>query len=339
MAFIDKIKAQARKNIKTIVLPETEDIRVLKGAQIVLEEKTANIILLGEEEKIEKLAKENDINLKGVKIINPISYEKFDEYATNLYELRKAKGMTIEEAKKLLSENSRYFATMMVKMGDADGFVSGASHPTSDTLKPVLQIIKGKEGVKTVSAFFIMCMPTNEFGEDGVFIYADSGMNENPTAEQLSDIAITSSESFLELVNKNGIPKVAMLSYSTKGSAHSELTEKVVEATKLAHEKAPDLLLDGELQLDAAIIPEVAKNKAPNSPIKGKANILVFPDLNAGNIGYKLTQRLAKAEAYGPLCQGLAKPVNDLSRGCSAEDIAGVVAITVVQAQFNETNK
>ena len=339
MAFIDKIKEQARKNIKTIVLPETEDIRVLKGAQIVLEEKTANIILLGEEEKIEKLAKENDINLKGVKIINPISYEKFDEYATNLYELRKAKGMTIEEAKKLLSENSRYFATMMVKMGDADGFVSGASHPTSDTLKPVLQIIKGKEGVKTVSAFFIMCMPTNEFGEDGVFIYADSGMNENPTAEQLSDIAITSSESFLELVNKNGIPKVAMLSYSTKGSAHSELTEKVVEATKLAHEKAPDLLLDGELQLDAAIIPEVAKNKAPNSPIKGKANILVFPDLNAGNIGYKLTQRLAKAEAYGPLCQGLAKPVNDLSRGCSAEDIAGVVAITVVQAQFNETNK
>ena len=339
MAFIDKIKEQARKNIKTIVLPETEDIRVLKGAQIVLEEKTANIILLGEEEKIEKLAKENDINLKGVKIINPISYKKFDEYATNLYELRKAKGMTIEEAKKLLSENSRYFATMMVKMGDADGFVSGASHPTSDTLKPVLQIIKGKEGVKTVSAFFIMCMPTNEFGEDGVFIYADSGMNENPTAEQLSDIAITSSESFLELVNKNGIPKVAMLSYSTKGSAHSELTEKVVEATKLAHEKAPDLLLDGELQLDAAIIPEVAKNKAPNSPIKGKANILVFPDLNAGNIGYKLTQRLAKAEAYGPLCQGLAKPVNDLSRGCSAEDIAGVVAITVVQAQFNETNK
>ena len=339
MAFIDKIKEQARKNIKTIVLPETEDIRVLKGAQIVLEEKTANIILLGEEEKIEKLAKENDINLKGVKIINPISYEKFDEYATNLYELRKAKGMTIEEAKKLLRENSRYFATMMVKIGDADGFVSGASHPTSDTLKPVLQIIKGKEGVKTVSAFFIMCMPTNEFGEDGVFIYADSGMNENPTAEQLSDIAITSSESFLELVNKNGIPKVAMLSYSTKGSAHSELTEKVVEATKLAHEKAPDLLLDGELQLDAAIIPEVAKNKAPNSPIKGKANILVFPDLNAGNIGYKLTQRLAKAEAYGPLCQGLAKPVNDLSRGCSAEDIAGVVAITVVQAQFNETNK
>ena len=338
MKFIDKIKEQARKNIKTIILPETEDIRVLKGAEIVLKEKTANIILLGNEGEIKKVSKENNIDLEGAKIINPENSEKLDEYVNALYELRKAKGMTIEDAKKLLLENSRYFATMMVKMGDADGFVSGASHPTSDTLRPVLQIIKGKPEVKTVSAFFIMCLPTNEFGEDGVFIYADSGMNENPTAEQLSDIAITSSKSFLELVNPKGTPKIAMLSYSTKGSAHSELTEKVVEATKLAHEKAPNLLLDGELQLDAAIIPEVAKMKAPDSPIKGNANILVFPDLNAGNIGYKLTQRLAHAEAYGPLCQGLAKPVNDLSRGCSAEDIAGVVAITVVQAQFNEEN-
>ena len=338
MKFIDKIKEQERKNIKTIILPETEDIRVLKGAEIVLKEKTANIILLGNEGKIKKVSKENNIDLEGAKIINPENSEKLDEYVNALYELRKAKGMTIEDAKKLLLENSRYFATMMVKMGDADGFVSGASHPTSDTLRPVLQIIKGKPEVKTVSAFFIMCLPTNEFGEDGVFIYADSGMNENPTAEQLSDIAITSSKSFLELVNPKGTPKIAMLSYSTKGSAHSELTEKVVEATKLAHEKLPSLLLDGELQLDAAIIPEVAKMKAPDSPIKGNANILVFPDLNAGNIGYKLTQRLAHAEAYGPLCQGLAKPVNDLSRGCSAEDIAGVVAITVVQAQFNEEN-
>lgn len=339
MKFIDKIKEQARKDIKTIILPETEDIRVLKGAEIVLKEKTADIILLGNEDEIKKVSKENNINLEGAKIVNPESYERFDEYAKALYELRKAKAMTIEDAKKLLLENSRYFATMMVKMGDADGFVSGASHPTSDTLRPVLQIIKGKPEVKTVSAFFIMCLPTNEFGEDGVFIYADSGMNENPTAEQLSDIAITSSKSFLELVNPKGTPKIAMLSYSTKGSAHSELTEKVVEATRLAHEKLPSLLLDGELQLDAAIIPEVAKRKAPDSPIKGNANILVFPDLNAGNIGYKLTQRLAHAEAYGPLCQGLDKPVNDLSRGCSAEDIAGVVAITVVQAQFNEESK
>lgn len=333
MDFIYKIKEQAKKEIKTIILPETEDVRVLKGAEIVLSEKTANIILLGEEEKIQKLAKENNININGAKIINPLKSEMLDKYVCELYELRKAKGMTKDMARNLLTTNSRYFATMMVKLGDADGYVSGASHPTSDTLKPVLQIIKGKPGVKTVSAFFIMCLPTNEFGENGVFIYADSGMNENPNEEQLADIAITSSESFKELVNPEGIPKVAMLSYSTKGSAHSELTEKVVNATKIAHEKAPDLMLDGELQLDAAIIPEVAKMKAPDSPLEGNANILVFPDLNAGNIGYKLTQRLAHAKAYGPLCQGLDKPVNDLSRGCSAEDIAGVVAITCVQAQ------
>ena len=339
MDFIEKIKEQAKQEIKSIILPETEDLRVLKGTEIVLSEKTANIILLGNEEKIQKLAKENNINIDGAKIINPLKSEKLDTYVDALYELRKAKGMTKEQAKELLTTNSRYFATMMVKLGDADGFVSGASHPTSDTLKPVLQIIKGRPGVKTVSAFFIMCLPDNEFGEDGVFIYADCGMNENPTDEQLADIAITSSESFKELVNPNGIPKIAMLSYSTKGSAHSELTEKVVRATELAHNKAPELLVDGELQLDAAIIPEVAKMKAPDSPVAGNANILVFPDLNAGNIGYKLTQRLAHAKAFGPLCQGLDKPVNDLSRGCSAEDIAGVVAITCVQAQNMRKDK
>ena len=339
MDFIEKIKEQAKQEIKSIILPETEDLRVLKGTEIVLSEKTANIILLGNEEKIQKLAKENNINIDGAKIINPLKSEKLYTYVDALYELRKAKGMTKEQAKELLTTNSRYFATMMVKLGDADGFVSGASHPTSDTLKPVLQIIKGRPGVKTVSAFFIMCLPNNEFGEDGVFIYADCGMNENPTDEQLADIAITSSESFKELVNPNGIPKIAMLSYSTKGSAHSELTEKVVRATELAHNKAPELLVDGELQLDAAIIPEVAKMKAPDSPVAGNANILVFPDLNAGNIGYKLTQRLAHAKAFGPLCQGLDKPVNDLSRGCSAEDIAGVVAITCVQAQNMRKDK
>ena len=339
MDFIEKIKEQAKQEIKSIILPETEDLRVLKGTEIVLSEKTANIILLGDEEKIQKLAKDNNINIDGAKIINPLKSEKLDTYVDALYELRKAKGMTKEQAKELLTTNSRYFATMMVKLGDADGFVSGASHPTSDTLKPVLQIIKGRPGVKTVSAFFIMCLPNNEFGEDGVFIYADCGMNENPTDEQLADIAITSSESFKELVNPNGIPKIAMLSYSTKGSAHSELTEKVVRATELAHNKAPELLVDGELQLDAAIIPEVAKMKAPDSPVAGNANILVFPDLNAGNIGYKLTQRLAHAKAFGPLCQGLDKPVNDLSRGCSAEDIAGVVAITCVQAQNMRKDK
>ena len=339
MDFIEKIKEQAKQEIKSIILPETEDLRVLKGSEIVLSEKTANIILLGNEEKIQKLAKENNINIDEAKKINRLKSDKLDRYVEALYDLRKAKGMTKEQAKELLTTNSRYFATMMVKLGDADGFVSGASHPTSDTLKPVLQIIKGRPGVKTVSAFFIMCLPDNEFGEDGVFIYADCGMNENPTDEQLADIAITSSESFKELVNPNGIPKIAMLSYSTKGSAHSELTEKVVRATELAHNKAPELLVDGELQLDAAIIPEVAKMKAPDSPVAGNANILVFPDLNAGNIGYKLTQRLAHAKAFGPLCQGLDKPVNDLSRGCSAEDIAGVVAITCVQAQNMRKDK
>lgn len=335
MNFIEKIKNQAKKEIKTIILPESEDLRILKGTEIVLKEQFANIILLGNEEEIKKIAKENNIQIEGARIIEPIKSDKLQTYIDNFYELRKEKGVSIEEATKIITENSRYFASMMVKMGDADGFVSGASHPTSDTLKPVLQIIKGKPGVNTISAFFIMCMPTPEFGENGVLIYSDCGMNQNPTSEQLADIAISSSESFKELVNPEGIPKVAMLSYSTKGSAHSELTEKVIKATEFIHKKAPNLLVDGELQLDAAIIPEIAESKAPNSNIKGKANILVFPDLNAGNIGYKLTQRLAHAEAYGPLCQGLDKPVNDLSRGCSAEDIAGVVAITCVQAQNN----
>lgn len=333
MEFIERMKAQAKTSIKTIVLPESDDVRTLKATEIVLQEGFANIILLGNEDNISNLAKNNNINITGAKIIDSKTSSKLEKYSQNLYELRKEKGMIYELAKQLLTENSRYFATMMVKEHDADGYVSGASHPTADTLKPALQIIKGAPGIKTVSAFFIMDVPDKEFGENGVFIYADSGMNENPTAEQLSDIAITSSKSFYELINPNGIAKVAMLSYSTKGSAHSELTEKVVTATNLVKTKAPNLLVDGELQLDAAIIPEVAQMKAPGSPIAGKANILVFPDLDAGNIGYKLTQRLAHAQAYGPLCQGLAMPVNDLSRGCSANDIAGVVAITCVQAQ------
>ena len=222
---------------------------------------------------------------------------------------------------------------MMVKMGDADGFVSGANHPTADTLKPALQIIKGREGVKTISAFFVMCLQDKEYGDKGVFIYADCGMNSSPNEDELSDIAISSAESYNELVNTDGIPKVAMLSYSTKGSAHSDLVDKVIKATELVKEKKSDLLVDGELQLDAAILEDVANMKAPGSEVAGKANILIFPDLNAGNIGYKLTQRFGHAEAYGPLCQGLAKPVNDLSRGCSAEDVAGIVAITAVQAQ------
>ena len=332
MNFIDNMKQKARKNIMHIVLPESEDLRVLKAAELIKKEGFANITLLGNPEEILEMADQNKISMNEINIIYPAESPKLDKYINDLYELRKEKGMTLELAKQTLLENSRYFATMMVKEGDADGFVSGANHSTSDTLKPVLQIIKGAPGVKTVSAFFVMVLPDKEFGDEGVFIYADSGMNENPTSEQLSDIAIASAKSYNELVNEEGEAKVAMLSYSTKGSAHSELTEKVIEATKLAQEKAPEILIDGEMQLDAAVIPEVAKSKAPDSKIQGNANILVFPDLNAGNIGYKLTQRFAHAEAYGPLCQGLDKPVNDLSRGCSAEDIAGVVAITCVQA-------
>ena len=237
---------------------------------------------------------------------------------------------TIEKAKEIMKDNV-YFGMMMVKQGDCDGLVSGACHSTADTLRPALQILKTAPGTKLVSAFFLMVVPNCEYGEKGAFVFGDCGLNEYPDPEALSEIAISSSKSFKQLVGAE--PRVAMLSYSTYGSAHSPLTDKVVEATKILKEKMPDLIADGELQLDAAIIPEIASSKAPGSPVAGKANTLVFPDLDAGNIGYKLVQRLAKAEAYGPLCQGIAKPVNDLSRGCSSEDIEGVVAITAVQAQ------
>ena len=330
MAFIDQIKERARTQIKTIVLPEATDARILEAAEIVKNEEYAKVILLGEEEKVRKIAKEKGINIGDTKIIDPAKSEKLEEYANTLYELRKSKGMTEEQAHKLVLDPV-YFGMMMVKLDEADGLVSGAAHSTSDTLRPALQILKTAPGTKLVSAFFVMVVPNCEYGANGTFIFADSGLNEEPNSDALSEIAISSSKSFEQLVGEKA--KVAMLSYSTYGSAHSASTEKVIEATKLVKEKAPDLLVDGELQLDAAIIPEVAEFKAKGSPLHGEANVLVFPDLGAGNIGYKLTQRLAKAEAYGPLCQGIAKPVNDLSRGCSARDIAGVVAITAVQAQ------
>ena len=331
MTFIEKMKQKSKQDIKTIVLPEAEDLRVLKASEKIIEEGFANIILVGDPEKIDEKAKENNINLEGAKIINPLTSEKLSKYSNDLYELRKNKGMTLDGAKDILKKNTRYFATMMVKEGDADGFVSGAANPTSDTLRPALQILKTAPGTKLVSAFFVMVSPDKELGENGTFIFGDCGLNEYPDSDALSEIAISSSKSFTELVDAK--PKVAMLSYSTLGSAHSPLTEKVVEATKLLKEKAPELDCDGELQLDAAIIPDVAKLKAPDSKVAGHANVLIFPDLDAGNIGYKLTQRFGHAEAYGPLLQGIAKPVNDLSRGCSVEDIVGVVAITCVQAQ------
>ena len=330
MSFINQIKERAKKEIKTILLPEATDIRILKATQIVKKEQYANVILVGDTEKVTKMAQENNIDLSGIQIINPEKSENTEKYAKELYELRKNKGLTQEEAKKLVL-NPVYFGMMMLKLNEADGLVSGATHSTSDTLRPALQILKTAPDTKLVSAFFVMVVPNCEYGANGTFIFADSGLNEEPDAEKLSEIAISSSKSFKQLIGEE--PKVAMLSYSTYGSAHSASTEKVIEATKKAKEKEPDLIIDGELQLDAAIIPEIAEFKAPNSKLKGEANVLVFPDLGAGNIGYKLVQRLAKAEAYGPLCQGIAKPVNDLSRGCSAEDVAGVIAITAVQAQ------
>lgn len=332
MTFIEEIKQKAKKEIKTIVLPETEDIRILEATEQVLKEQYANIVLVGNQEKIERKAKEHNLEIKGAKIIDPNTAQNFEEYTNLLYELRKHKGMTIEKARELVKDPV-YYGMLMVKDEKADGLVSGAAHSTSDTLRPALQILKTAPDTKLVSAFFVMVVPDCNYGENGTFIFADSGLNENPDAESLSEIAISSSKSFRQLVEKE--PKVAMLSYSTYGSAKSELTEKVIEATNLVKQKEQGILVDGELQLDSAIVPEVAKLKAPNSPLKGEANVLVFPNLDTGNIAYKLVQRLAKAEAYGPLCQGIAKPVNDLSRGCSSQDIAGVVAITAVQAQKN----
>ena len=331
MAFIDQIKERARTEIKTIVLPEATDVRILEAAQIVKNEGYAKVVLIGDEEKVTEIAKDKGIDIGETKIVNPLKSEKTEEYAKALYELRKAKGMTLDQAKNLLMNNSRYFAAMIVKEGDADGFVSGASHPTSDTLRPALQILKTAPGTKLVSAFFIMDLPDKQYGENGIFVFADCGLNKYPDAEALSEIAISSAKSFKELVGEE--PRIAMLSYSTHGSANSPLTEKVIEATKLLKEREPELICDGEIQLDAAIIPEVAKLKAPDSPLQGKSNILIFPDLDAGNIGYKLTQRFGHAEAYGPLCQGVSRAVNDLSRGCSSKDIVGVVAITALQAR------
>ena len=329
MSFIDEIKNRAKKDIKTIVLPEASDLRTIEATANVLK-KGYDKMISNIEEEIRKLAKDNNFDISKAKIINPINSDKYNIYVEKFYELRKEKGLTLEKAKELLLDPV-YFGMMMVKMEEADGLVSGAIHSSSDTLRPALQILKTAPGTKLVSAFFLMVVPNCEYGENGTFIFGDSGLNENPDSDKLSEIAISSAKSFKQLTGKTA--KVAMLSYSTMGSAHSELTEKVVEATKLVKQKCPDLIVDGELQLDAAIIPEVAKSKAPESKVAGNANVLIFPDLNAGNIGYKLVQRLAKAEAYGPLCQGIAKPVNDLSRGCSAKDILGVVAITCIQAQ------
>ncbi len=332
MSYIDIIKERAKIDRKTIVLPETTDKRTLIAAAKIVEEKIANIIMIGDEEKIKDGANWLEVDLDGVMVINPKTTEKLDEYVNVLYETRKAKGMTPEKAREILTTDYLTFGIVMVKNNDADGMVAGACHSTADTLRPALQILKTAPGVKLVSAFFIMDTVMKDQGDNGTFLFADCGLNQDPTPEELAAIAETSARSFKSLVGPK--PVIAMLSHSTKGSAKHPLVDKVVEATRIAHEQYPHLVLDGELQTDAALVPSVTKTKAPGSVVGGKANVLIFPNLDAGNIGYKLVQRLGGAEAYGPMLQGIAKPVNDLSRGCSWEDIVGVVALTAVQAQL-----
>lgn len=330
MGFIDVIKERARNNKKTIVLPETEDRRTYEATAQILKEGIANVVLVGSEEAVKKGSEGLDIT--GAVIVDPATSDKTQGYIDKLVELRSKKGMTPEQAKEILLNQYLYYGVMMVKMGDADGMVSGACHSTADTLRPCLQILKTKPGTKLVSSFFVMVVPDCDMGENGTFVFSDCGLEQNPDSEKLAAIALSAAESFKLLVGDE--PRVALLSHSSKGSAKHADVDKVVEAVKIAQANAPEgVMVDGELQLDAAIVPSVGASKAPGSPVAGKANVLVFPDLDAGNIGYKLVQRLAKAEAYGPMTQGIAAPVNDLSRGCSAEDIEGVIAITAVQCQ------
>ena len=306
MSYIDKVKQMAKMDKKTIVLPETNDKRVLIAAASIIKEGIADIIMVGDEEKIMDGANWLEVDLTGVKVVNPSKCDKFDEYANLFYEIRKDKGMTLEKAKEILLTDYITFGVVMVKNNDADGMVAGCCHPTADTLRPSLQILKTAPGVKLVSGFFIIDVPDCEYGENGAFLFADCGLNQDPTAEELAAIADTSAKSFKALIGAK--PLIAMLSHSTKGSAKHALVDKMVEATRIAKEQYPSLA--------------------------GHANVLIFPNLDAGNIGYKLVQRLGKAEAYGPMLQGISKPVNDLSRGCSWEDIVGVVALTAVQAQL-----
>ncbi|MBQ4383480.1 MAG: phosphate acetyltransferase [Firmicutes bacterium] len=328
-AFLDSVKARAKQDKKTIVLPESMDRRTFEAAATVLKEGIANLVIVGSPEEVAKYGE--GLDLTGATFIDPATSDKTEGYIQKLVELRQKKGMTYDQAKSLILGDYMYFACMMVKMGEADGVVSGACHSTANTLRPALQIIKTAPGTMLVSAFFVIVVPNCEYGANGAFIFADSGLVQDPNPEELAAIAKSSADSFALLVQEE--PIVAMLSHSTKGSAKHALVDKVLEATAIAKEKYPEIKLDGELQLDAAIVPSVGASKAPGSDVAGHANVLMFPNLDAGNIGYKLAQRLAKAEAYGPITQGVAAPINDLSRGCSAEDIVGVVAITAVQAQ------
>lgn len=331
MDFLNIMKEKAKSDLQTIVLPESYEERNLKATAAILEEGLANIVLVGKKEEI--MAKAAGLNIEKAIFIDPESYEKMDSFVEMFCELRKSKGVTPEQALKALLDPMT-FGVMLVKMGEADGMVSGAVHSTADTLRPALQILKTKPGTELVSSFFIMVCKDETYGDDGVLLFADCALNQNPNSAELAAIAVDSAKSYEAFVG--GEARVAMLSHSTMGSAKHADVDKVVEATKLAKAKAPEIKLDGELQLDAAIVAKVGAQKAPESKVAGKANVLIFPDIDAGNIGYKLVQRFAGAEAYGPVLQGIAKPVNDLSRGCSAEDIVGVVAMTAVQAQITK---
>ncbi len=332
MELLDKIKEQSKKAQKAIVLPESYELRTLKATAIVLKEKLARIVLVGDGDKIYSIAKAEDLDVSEAEIWDPVKYSKKDDYSEEFLEIRRNKGMTIERAQ-VQMEDPLYIAAMMVKKGDADGYVAGAANTTGDVLRPALQIIKNKEGISVVSGAMIMILPMKEYGDDGVIIVADCGVNPNPTANQLAEIALCSAETGKKLLGMD--PKVAMLSFSTKGSARHIMVDKVIAATYLCRERYPDLKIDGELQFDAAVIPTVGERKAPGSPVAGKANIFIFPDLQSGNISVKIIERWGGAMAIGPVLQGMAKPVNDLSRGCSVEDIVGVVAITSVQAVGN----
>ena len=330
MKLSQLIREKAKKNPKIVVLPEGEEPRMIKAAETIIKEGFASLILLGREENIKSKARELGIDLSNkIKIINPKDSEKLKEYAESYYQLRKHKGVSLEEAYQLL-ENPLYFGALMVYHDDADGLVAGSINATGDVFRPALQTIKTAPGINIVSSSFVMVVPDCPYGEKGIMVFADCALNPEPNAEQLADVAIASAATGKALVGFE--PRVAMLSFSTKGSGKHPLVDKVIEATKIAKEKKPELLIDGELQADAALIPSIGERKAPNSKIAGKANVLIFPDLHSGNIAYKLIERLAKAEAIGPISQGMRKPVNDLSRGCSADDIVNVVAITVLQA-------